>query len=451
MQVQGINHANNTFQSIRNMMRFRRNPLALMTGLAESGENLVQVPFGTGPGLYLVVNPDYVHDILVQHPDKVVKWSRQARAAQKVLGTHAMAMLEGDAWRANRRLTAPAFHTQRIAKYINFIPEHTRETTARWSDGDIVDMDSAMTADTMGIIGEILFNVRDFQKHAPSLFHAFQTLRYMLVLETSSPVPLPGWIPLPRRAREKEAIKMADDTIRDMINKRRASREDQGDVMSALLKAVDQEDGSMMDDNEVRDSLMGLFIAGHETTAVLMTWALHLLSGRLDVQERLYEEVQRVWDVGDLSFDALSEMKYADQVINETLRLYPPAWSLFLRETIEPINLGEDTIPAGAVVLISPWVIHHHSAFWVEPLHYEPDRFGPDVRYHPFTFLPFGAGPRVCAGSHLAIMEAKTILASLVKQFIFEAPDPGRVVEVVPRFTIHPAGGMPIRVLRRHA
>jgi cytochrome P450 len=451
MAIQTATQSRRAFDSVRNMMQFRKNPIAFMLDVATQHDDIAHVPFAAAKeGIYLILNPDYVHELLVKQPHKMVKWSRLRNAAGKVLGSHAMALLEGEPWRLNRRLSSPAFHIQRIENYIQMIARHTHEMLDTWDAGKVVDMDDAMVEVTTGIIGEILFDAKDFANSALELHDAFETLRYMLVIETTSPIPIPDWIPLPRKRREKAAIKVTDNTIKSLVQQRRASGEDRGDILSSLLQTVDEDNGVGMTDTEIRDSLMGLFIAGHETTAVLLTWLLYTLAKYPDIQEQVYQEVLSEWQADDVTYESLNNLQFMGQVIDETLRLYPSAWSLFMRETIEPIDLGTQIIPQGAVVLISPWILHRQANLWDNPHKFDPSRFDPDkASHHQYAYLPFGGGQRICVGNHLALMEVKVIIGAIIQEYEFELADPNKTDDIIPRFTVHPEGGMPIRLKKR--
>lgn len=438
--------------SIRNMMKFRKNPIPFMLEVAsQSDEDIVHVPFAAAKeGIYLVLNPDHVHELLVKQPYKMEKWSRIKKTAGKVLGANALAFLEGASWLMNRRLSSPAFHTQRIANYIQMIERHTDEMLAAWDDEQVIDIENEMTEVSSAIIGEILFDIKNFSHNALGLHKAFKTLRYMLVVEITSTIPIPDWLPIPRKRREKEAIETTVKTISDLVEERRESGEDRGDILSSFLQTIDEDTGQGMTDTQIRDSLMGLFIPGHETTAILLTWLSYILAKHPEVQEQVYQEVVTAWQTDDVTFDSLKHLQYTGQVIDETLRLYPPVWSLFMREAVEPIQVGDYTIPKGAIIIISPWVLHRQPNLWDNPNEFKPERFAPDnASHHPFAYLPFGGGQRICLGSHLALMEVKVIIGKLIREYTFELADPNKTDDFIPRFTIHPKDGMPIRLKKR--
>jgi cytochrome P450 len=218
-----------------------------------------------------------------------------------------------------------------------------------------------------------------------------------------------------------------------------------------LLHAVDEDDGATFNDEEIRDQLLGLFVAGHETTAVLLTWTLYLLAKHPEIQEKLYQHVCSQMQGDVPSLEDLEAMTYTDAVLNESMRLYPPAWSLFVRQVVEPLQVGEYTLDVGKLVYISPWVMHHDKRWWQNPEQFDPSRFEGDWKAQRpnFAYMPFGGGSRVCVGSHLAEMEVEVILATMVKHFIFELSEPNQIAKPDAKFTVHPEGGMKLKVRSR--
>jgi cytochrome P450 len=304
---------------------------------------------------------------------------------------------------------------------------------------------------TMGIIGEILFDIKDIEHDAEELSEALDVLLEMFILESAAIMPVPDWVPTPRNLRENKAMQTSRDYVMRLIKERRADGKDYGDVMSALLQAVDADNGETMTDEQVWAELMGLFIAGHETTAIMMTWALYALAKQPELQDKLYAEVSEVMQGDTPTLDDLEAMTFTDSVLKETLRHYPPAWSLFLRELVDDTEIGGHKLPKGAIIFISPWVMHHDPRHWDKPNVFDPSRFEGDWKSErpSYSYMPFGGGPRVCMGAHMAEMEAEVMLATMVKQFTFELSEPDQEPGFNPTLTLHPANGMPLRIRRR--
>jgi cytochrome P450 len=451
MTIKEIPGPKDGFFGLQSLIEFQKDPIRWLLQVSHDYEDIIHFKFGPTYDVYLLTNPEYVREMLVKNAEKMVKWKRHAKIIEKVAGTHNMLIMEGDDWRVNRKLVSPAFHTQRIKHYIDLMAKHTNKLLESWQDGAVVDMHLQMAAVTMGIIGEVLFDIDDIEKDAAELSNALKVLIEMFMLEGTAILPTPDWVPTPRNLSENEAMRIVDEFVTAIVKKRRAEGKDHGDVMSALLSAVDEDDGGKMTDRQVRDTLITLFTAGHDTTALVMTWTLYLLSQNAEVQEKLYQEVLSVMKGDAPTLEELATMKYTDQVLKESMRLYPPAWSLFLRETIAPVEIGGHTIPEGSVIYISPYVMHHNARLWENPHGFDPSRFEGDYKetHHPYAYMPFGGGPRVCAGSHLAEMKSEVILATLVKHFKFEASEANQHVPPKPLFTLHPDGEVPLRVRRR--
>lgn len=308
-----------------------------------------------------------------------------------------------------------------------------------------------MTEVTMGVIGEILFDIKDIEKDAADLSDALKVIMDMFMLETTSLMPLPDWVPSPRNLKEDAAMKFASEYILNVIKERRASGEDKGDVLSALLQVEDEETGDTFSDQEVLEQLYILFTAGFETTASLMIWTLYLLAKHPEIQEDLFEEVDSVMMGQTPTLDDLETMTRTDNVLKEAMRIYPPVWTLFLREVAEELTLGGHTFPVGSVFFISPWVMHHDGRYWASPQTFDPKRFEGNWKetVPSYSFMPFGGGPRVCIGSHLAEMEAEVILSTLVKRFRFDLAGLSDEIKLHPTVSVRPEGGLNLKIRKR--
>lgn len=436
---------------LKTLLEFQKDPFEFLKhAVHDFPEDIIYWKFGPQYATYLLVHPDYIHELLVKNWKQTIKWTRFSNIIAKT-GPKNMVILEGDEWKQARKMTAPAFHTQRIKHYVDLMVTHTTRCTDQWEDRGVYEMIEQMVQVTMGTIGEILFNIPDIEEDARELAEALIVILDMFMLEVTALMPVPDWVPTPRNLRENHAMKYVDDYMMKIIADRRASGVDEGDVLSALLSVKDEDDGSIFTDREVHDNLMGLFTAGYETTMVLMAWTLYMLAKNPDIQEELYQEVSTVMTGDTPSLEDLEAMTLTDRVLQETMRLYPPAWSLFTREATEEVQLGEHTFPKGTLFYISPWVTHHDPRWWDSPLKFDPSRFEGDWKKdHPhYSYFPFGGGPRVCIGSHLAEMEAEVILATIIKKFKIELSEPNQEVKPEARFTVHPEGGMRLRVVKR--
>ncbi|MEL6405669.1 MAG: cytochrome P450 [Chloroflexota bacterium] len=428
---------------------FQQDPLEFLSRVArEYPSDIIHWKFGPTYDMHLLVNPELIRELIVKQWKSIKKWERMAKVSAKIAGPSNLLIAEGDDWKKTRKMTAPAFHTQRIKEYIDMMVAHTQKTIAMWQDGDTIDIDEAMTTAAMGVIGEILFDIKNIEEDATEFADALKVLLDMFILETTSIMPLPDWVPSPRNLREDAAMKYANKFILNIVKERRASGEDRGDVMSALLQVVDEDDGDGFTDTEVMEQLYILFTAGYETTAALLTWTLYLLAKHPDVQQRLYDEVSNTLQGDSPTLEELEAMSYTDSVLKESMRIYPPVWSLFVREAVEEVTVGEHTFPAGSLFFVSPWVTHHDPNYWESPQIFDPHRFEGDWKDQrpTYSYMPFGGGPRVCIGSHLAEMEAEVILATLVKKFSFELATLNDNVEIHTTVSIRPKDGMRLKI-----
>jgi len=432
-------------------MDFANDPISYLQNLVDEYGDIARARFGPTFYSYTIRNPDYVRQVMISQSKKIRKWERQTEVIRKISGEGTF-VSEGDFWRRQRRLIQPAFHTNRIKAYIELMLNHAERMLTSWEGQQTVAASYEMSKVTMGIISDILFDIKDLEKDADVLYEAINVSVEMIGAEITALMPIPDWVPTPRNRRENQAMATLDRFILELISQRRATSKDHGDVLSALLMVVDDEhDNIPMTDQQVRDELMTLFIAGHETTAMALTWTLYLLARHPDVQERLYEEVHRVLSDGRLPTLAdLETMTYTDQVLREAMRLYPPAWAIIVREAIEDVQIGDYTVPAGGLIVISPWLLHHDPRVFPQPDRFDPERFAGDwrKRYPNYAYIPFGVGERTCSGSHMAMMEGEVLLAAMINNYRFELVD-DRTIEPEPLLTVRPKNDIQLRIIKR--
>ena len=424
---------------VGHLLGFRHDPPGLLSGLAREHGDIVH--FKLGPqDIYLLNHPDYIRDVLVTHNRNFVK-SRGLELAKKFLG-ESLLTSEGEFHRRQRRLAQPAFHRQRINAYANVMTEHAVRTRERWRDGQTLDMWQEMMRLTLAIVGKTLFDA-EVESEAPEIGKALTDVMQLFGRITNPLGGLLEKLPLPANIRWLKAKARLDATIYRMINERRASGEDRGDLLSMLLLAQDEEgDGGSMTDEQLRNEAMTLFIAGHETTANALTWTWYLISQHTDVEARLHEEIDSVLAGRVPSADDVARLPYIEMVFAESMRLYPPAWTLG-RRVLTDYPIGPYTVPANAIVLMSPWVMHHDSRFFPEPFKFDPERWTPEARESrpKFSYFPFGGGPRVCIGEQFAWMEGALLIATIGQRWKMRLA-PGQRVEPKAMITLRPRYGM---------
>jgi cytochrome P450 len=322
-------------------------------------------------------------------------------------------------------------------------------TSDRWRDGETLDIAQEMMRLTLAIVGKTLFDA-DVESEAKEIGAALTSIMQLFDRITKPFPEILNRLPLPSNFRFRRASRRLDETIYRIINERRRSGEDRGDLLSMLLVATDTEgDGTGMTDRQLRDEAMTIFLAGHETTANALAWTWYLLSQHPEVEARLHAEIDEVLQGRLPSADDFSRLKYTEMVFAESMRLYPPAWAMG-RQVLEDYKIDSYTIPSGTIILMSPYVMHHDERYYAEPFRFDPERWTEEARaVRPkFSYFPFGGGPRVCIGEQFAWMEGVLVLATLAQRWRMRlAPD--QDVRPKPLITLRPRGGIRMRMERR--
>lgn len=390
----------------------------------------------SGQDVYLLNHPDYIRDVLVTNQTNFTK-SRVLERSKRMLG-EGLLTSEGQFHLRQRRMIQPAFHRERLRGYATAMTSWAIRTRDRWQAGQTIDMSEEMARLTLGIVGQTLFSA-NVEEDAPEVGRALAE-----ILESFNMVMLPYFellekLPLPFLQRFREARETLDRIVYRIIAERRASGDDKGDLLSMLLLARDEDDDGSMTDEQVRDEAMTLFLAGHETTAVALTWAWYLLSQHPEVAARMRAEIGNE----PPGFDDLPRLKYVEMVFAETLRLYPPAWAIGRKAIAGHRINGEYETKAGSILLQSPYVMHRDPRYFAEPDRFDPDRWLPEnVAERPkFSYLPFGGGTRVCIGERFAWMEGVLLLATIAQRWSPKL-SPGHPVRHKALLTLRPAFGM---------
>jgi cytochrome P450 len=435
-----------------NGLALLRDPLAALTHAhATYGE---AVTFRVGHIRFVSVSdPASVQHVLVRNHRNYVK-SPSYQGLRLVLGD-GLVTSEGDHWRRQRKLAQPAFHRPRLAALVDTMVHCVDERLAEWdarTDHD-VDIHGEMMALTLAIVSRTLFGTDlrgdgiDLRPLGPAVTVALHKANEF----AESLVKMPLWLPTPSNRRFAKAKHVLDDIVHRIIDGRRRSGEQRDDVLGMLMSATDESGTERMDDRQLRDEVMTLFLAGHETIATAMSWTFMLLHQHPEIAQRVRAEACAVLGDRTPTVDDLPSLVYLGQVIDESMRLYPPAW-IIERQALAEDHFGKWRIPKGTIVATSPYVLHRNPALWSDPLRFDPDRFAPGKLEEraKLAYMPFGAGPRVCIGNHFALMEAKLILAMVARRWSIEVKDPASV-RPDPKVTLRPASGMPARLQRATA
>lgn len=428
---------------------FGRDPLGYLTRAARTYGDVVRVPFGP-QHFTLVAHPDQIEEVLVAKGRGFPKEDiEQLRGSLDYLlfGTGLLTS-NGDFWLRQRRLAQPAFHRQRIAAYAGAMVAHTEGLTARWRPGQSLALHDELMALTLKIVAETLFGV-DADADAEVVGQALTAVMDISADTLGQPFQLPVLVPTPANLRFRKAVADLERIIGRVIAERRAKGEDRGDLLSMLLQARD-EDGSGMSDRQVRDEAITLFLAGHETTALALSWTFYLLGQHPAVEARLAAELAQALGDRAPTMDDLPRLPYTGLVLKESMRLFPPAWTLSMRQASEETTVGGFRIPKGELVMLSQWVTHRDPRHFAEPERFLPERWadGLEARLPRFAYFPFGGGRRLCIGQSFAVMEATLILAAMLRRFRFELA-PGWVATPQPSITLRPKEGVRVTVRAR--
>jgi cytochrome P450 len=415
-----------------------RDPLAAYQELAHEYGDIVRIRFVLWP-TYLLFHPDHVRHVLQEKHTNYSKDLYTYRMLRPVVG-NGLLTNDGADWLRQRRLIQPAFHRQRLARVGDLAVASSEAMLEEWSafarEGRPVDISAEMLRMTLQVAAQALFSV-DLSAEDQRVTEAFAAVNELLTDYVHSPIP-PFAVPTRRSLRLRAARATLDRLVTRIITTRRREPGG-GDVLSMLLLARDEETGEGMDDRQVRDEVMTLLFGGHETTATALTWACYLLALNPQCQDQIRTEVS---DLGRPGAEDLPRLTYTRMVLEETLRLFPPAWS-FGRKAIRDDEVGGYAIPAGSLVWVCPFVTHRDPRFWERPETFEPERFAPEraASRHRLAYFPFASGPRMCIGAHFAMTMAQLTLASIARRYRLRLA-PGSSVEPEALITLRPRGSV---------
>lgn len=419
-----------------NVLDAWREPIPFLTRSAELGS---VVRFRFGPFDFLQLNDvEDVHHVLIERQKSYVK-SRSYDGVRLVLG-QGLLTTEGDHWKKQRKLAQPAFHHQRLRGFAGTFASTTGEMLARWKGRQDVSLHSEMMRLTLRMVGLTLFS-SDVEGDAAEIGDALNVAIRFANAYVEQIVRIPMWVPLPSHVRFRRALATLDRLVYRLIEDRRKSGEPGNDLLGMLLAATDEATKERMSDTELRDEVMTIVLAGHETTANALVWTLCLLAQHPEARKKLRAEVVSVLGDRAPAFEDLPRLAYTERVVQESMRLYPPAWC-FERLATQDDVIGGCAIPKGTTVVIAPYTLHRSARYWQDPERFDPDRFAAEGAKNNPAYLPFGDGPRVCIGRGFAMMEAKIALAMIVRDFDVATP---RLSEIQPEpgITLRPKGDVP--------
>lgn len=438
----------NMFQLLPWLGEIRKNPLKLLLDMhAKFGDTFtIEV---IGDCQIWTTNPDFAREILVKQAANFQKdagYTHEQKGLARFLGSGLLTS-NGDFWKRQRKLVAPALHTKRIEAYAQTMVEYTLDHIKHWRDGEKRSISLEMSGLTMRIVARTLFHT-EVADAVQMVYRAMADLQNFAVGVQFS--PFPTWLPTPMELRTRRAQRDMDTFVYQTIRERRASGEDKGDLLSMLLLTED-DDGNHMTDQQAHDEVITLLLAGHETTANTLNWTWVLLAQNPHIEAKLHAELDSVLQGSPPTLADLRRLPYTLQVIKESMRLYPPAYSIS-REAIADTTVNGYDIRKGMVCNLLIYGLHRDAHLWQDAEKFIPERFAPEneAQLPENAYLPFGGGPRICIGNSFAMMEAQLLLATIAQQYRL-ALAPGQPIEMQPMITLNPKGSLPMTLHRRES
>lgn len=399
--------------------------------------------------VYSINNPEYVRQILTRAWPQFTKRNIDYKVIATTLG-RGLVTNDGPDWQRQRRLMQPVFANRNIDSFDAVINDMTAELAGDWRSRNAdepVSLDQDMSRVAYKVVSRTLFGA-DIDTTADEMVDILDTLNKH-PLEADSLFRLFDWLPVPSNRRFRRAKQRLDDIVDELVELHRNGGGAENDIVHRLLAARDDETGEGMDAEQMRDEIITLMLAGHETSATALTWTFYQLAQYPEVEQRLVEELDTVLGGRPAVSADLGKLPYLKQVVQESMRLYPPVWGIS-RRAEEAVEFGDYLIPAGAYLTITFYALHRHPDFWPDPERFDPERFAPDKPHsrHSYAYLPFSAGPRACIGAGMAMLEIQLVLAQLLQHFRVR-PVAGHPVVPLPVVTYKPRYGMPAHVTPR--
>ncbi len=426
-----------------NTLPYMRDPLGFLAHTVQQYGDVVRLRLGNS-STYVLTHPEHIEYVLRTHQQNFIK-DKLTRLLIPLLG-HGLLTNEGDFWRRQRKLVQPALAQQQVRQYGEVMVEHTERMLAGWHESEEIEIGEAMMQLTLSIVAKTLFDA-DLAKEVEDVAAALDVVMAYF-MDPMRWFRIREYLPTPSTLRHRRAIRRLDEIIYGMIRQRRQAGHDSGDLLARLLAAQDGAGGGMTD-RQLRDEILTLFLAGHETTALVLSYTLYLLAQHPQAEVKLAAELEEMLGERRATAADLPRLPYTGWVVREAMRLYPPAWVIG-REALEDCEVGGFHVPAGTQLHLVQWLVHRDARWYEQPEAFRPQRWADDLerRLPRCAYFPFGDGPRICIGQHFAMMEAVLILATLVRRYRFTLV-PGQSLELLPSITLRPKHGIPMIVHRR--
>jgi cytochrome P450 len=429
-----------------NFLWFQRNPLDFLEKVRELGE-VVSLRSSRSRPSYVVNSPDFIRDILATK-ERSFRKGRSSKILGITLGEGVLTA-EGSNHDCQRRMMMPVFHTQKIAGYADTIARYTEGAVHLWEKGTERLISEDMMDLTLKIIMKTMFGT-EIGREANVLGDSVDICIDYSARKLMSPIFIHPSLPTPGNIKHRRALHLLNDTVYALIGKAKENSERE-DILALLLSVRDEETGKQLADKEIRDQILTILIAGHETTANALSWTWYLLSQHPEVEAKFHTELDAVLGDGLPTFEDIGRLTYTHQIIQESLRLYPPAWTI-LREANEAVEMGGETFAAHSTMIISPYAAHRNPAFFEKPDEFIPERFaGDSLKTLPrFAYFPFGGGSRSCIGSSFAMMEAAIVLAVIGRRYRLVPADNHHPIEPEPLVSLRIKNGLRMNIRKRN-
>ncbi len=433
------------------MSQLQSQPLEYLGGMWREYGDLVRLRVMPGLNIFLSTHPDHAEYVLSMNAANYEKPDLFLKPMGLVQG-QGLFTSEGEFWQKHRRLMQPAFHQRQLVRLHGVMWKCVESLLREWEEkpaGEIIDIAAQMKRLTLKIVGLALFSV-DISDESNQLSQALRTGVEYVYGRLTAPLSLPVWVPTQPNRQFRQAKATIDSVVLKIIQDRRQAPDQGDDLLSMLMSATDEETGKGMSDFELLNEIITLFNAGHDTTATSLAWTWYLLGLHPEVAENMRSEVDTVLQGGEPTFEKLPKLEYTRRVFDESLRLCPPGMGLAPRAALEDDEIGGYAIPKGSILNIAFYFTLRHPDFWQNPERFDPDRFLPErVTNRPkYAYMPWGAGPHVCIGKSFAVMESVMILSAIAQRFQVSLVSK-QPIEIDPRFTLRPKGGVKVTLDKR--
>ncbi len=435
---------------LASMRKFAKNPIPFMDTYIREKEGICEISLGNNR-MYLTDRPEVARHILQKNHKNYMK-SKIVTDFTPYIG-HGLLTVDGAYWRKQRRLLQPGFHKQKLQQLTEIMLTETDEFMSHLQvsvgSGKKILLAKEMMELTMNVVARGLFGAAMSKEDLQVIDESLTAIQKHLVTLVRKPMVKPLLHLIGRERKIRKYIEQIDEIIFRLIRERRASKEEHGDLLDMLLNSRYEDTGEGMTDKQIRDESLIFFVAGHETSANALTWAFYLLQQHPEIEARILSEANSLTADGPLDFDKINQLRYTKQVIQEAMRLYPPAWILD-RVALEDDQADGYAIPKGVPVNVFIYGIHRHEDYWPDPNKFDPNRFDPEAikTQTKFSYFPFGGGPRLCIGQGFAMLEMQIIVAEMLQRFKLsyqESEAPG----LLPLVTLRPENDMPMLIERR--